>query len=118
MHNNKGTEEPYNEEPIVDLKVIGQTKSIIFQGIPNNPECEVFFSRMESKVAETVEAPTILFIPGIEGFTKIMQPLSKNLEAHVYGLQFDYTRRFETIYDIAMMKLLVSGYFDFIFKSI
>lgn len=83
---------------------------LLFETIVDETESQVLCLRMQSKIEESAKAPTILVIPGLEGFGKILEPLCLNLEAKIYALQLNYLTSPETIFDMVQDKLPVSSY--------
>lgn len=101
-------------------EVVNQSISsmLLFEKIVDESESQILCLRMQSKIEESVEAPTVLVIPGLEGFGKVLDPLCRNLEANIYALQLNYQDTPETIFDMAQEKLPVSSYFRLMFDQI
>lgn len=101
-------------------EVVNQSISsmLLFEKIVDESESKILCLRMESKIEESVEAPTVLVIPGLEGFGKVLDPLCRNLDAKIYALQLNYQDTPETIFDMAQEKLPVSSYFWLMFDEI
>ncbi|VEN38432.1 unnamed protein product, partial [Callosobruchus maculatus] len=57
--------------------------------------------RLESRLQEDQSGPTVFFLPGTEGFAKVMCNLASGLHAHVIALQYTHDMKFETIQDMA-----------------
>lgn len=89
-------------------KDIQPLETLLFSTIVPEEESEILHLRMSSKVGESANAPTVLVIPGIEGFITNVKPLCEKLAAHIIGLQYNYSDAVDTILDMAKMKLPVS----------
>nr|CAH7737553.1 unnamed protein product [Callosobruchus chinensis] len=57
--------------------------------------------RLESRLQEGQSGPTVFFLPGTEGFARVMHNLASWLHAHVIALQYTHDMQFETIQDMA-----------------
>jgi len=62
----------------------------------------------------TTKLPTLFIIPGLEGISSMMEPLSKNLDMQVLCLQYDIVGTSTTIEEMAASHYTVSK--SFIFK--
>ncbi|KAJ8919478.1 hypothetical protein NQ315_002099 [Exocentrus adspersus] len=59
------------------------------------------YVEMKSKVPLNVKAPTLLLLPGIEGFVNTLQSLTENLNAHTIGVQLNLDGGEKTIMEMA-----------------
>lgn len=73
----------------------------IIQYIPDNKLDDQPILRLESGVEENDEAPIIILLPGIEGVLKLLEPFTKNLNAHVMGVQYSYQNLEATVRETA-----------------
>nr|CAI5859395.1 unnamed protein product [Callosobruchus analis] len=57
--------------------------------------------RLVSRLREDQKGPTVFFLPGTEGFAKVMRIMASRLDAHIIAVQYTHDMGFETIQDMA-----------------
>ncbi|CAH1979654.1 unnamed protein product [Acanthoscelides obtectus] len=77
----------------------------LFGNLDENTQKEI---RLESRLKEGQSGPKVFFLPGTEGFIKVMRGLASRLDAHVIGFQYTMDIEFETIQDLAKNLVPVS----------
>lgn len=85
-----------------------QGTTTIIQHIPSKTSDERPIVRLESRVKENVKAPIIFVLPGIEGALQILETFTRNLNCHVFGVQYAYNNPEETVQKTAENILPVS----------
>lgn len=90
---------------VVDEKSTLKTQlgtNTLIQCIPTGTTHTVSIIKLCSQVLEDQEAPPVFILPGIEGVFKPLDPLVKQLKAHVFGVQYNYNNPEDTIQGIAL----------------
>lgn len=99
------------EEGSAEIEEYDKTENItkaLFQLVVEEAESKILSFKMTTKVPPTEKAPTVLVIPGLEGYAKNLDPLCKHLEAHIYALQLNYEDVPKTVLGMAEAKVAVS----------
>nr|CAH7737545.1 unnamed protein product [Callosobruchus chinensis] len=57
--------------------------------------------RLVSRLRDGQKGPTVFFLPGTEGFARVMHGIASRLDAHVIAVQYTHDMKFETIQEMA-----------------